>query len=224
MKHGAAAQTPGGVNRPGGVKARAFLPAFNKGAFYRQCRMLHGYFSAMAFITLIFFSVTGLLLNHPEWLGPARTPQPASVVQLDMSQVTAALEGQDPGRLLAEVVRAATPLRGAFHDAELFGDEAYLRFVGVNGASDVVVDLTSGAADVETRRANLTAIMHDLHRGKDAGGAWKLFIDASAVVILAMSLIGFVLFFSLRLRLATSLKLVTAGAALLIGIVVFGGA
>jgi len=219
MKHGSAVTQAGGV-----VRERSLFPSFNKGAFYRQCRMLHGYFSAAAFITLMFFSVTGLLLNHPEWLGPARTPQPSRSVQLDLSRVTAALAEEEPGRALAEVVRAAIPLRGAFRDAEVFGDEAYLRFVGVKGASDVVVDLASGSADVETRRANLTAVMHDLHRGKDAGGAWKLFIDASAIVILVMSLIGFVLFFSLRLRLATSVKLITAGAAVLIGLVVFGGA
>ena len=36
--------------------------------FYRQSRLWHGYLSAFAFIALIFFSVTGLLLNHPEWL------------------------------------------------------------------------------------------------------------------------------------------------------------
>ena len=40
-------------------------PRFNKGAFYRQCRMLHAYLSAGAFVMLMFFALSGLLLNHP---------------------------------------------------------------------------------------------------------------------------------------------------------------
>ena len=43
--------------------------------FYRHSRYVHGWLSAFAFLTLLFFSVTGLLLNHPEWFEPAKTEQ-----------------------------------------------------------------------------------------------------------------------------------------------------
>ena len=102
------------------------------------------------------------------------------------------------------------PLRGAYKDGEVLEDEAYLRLSGVKGTSDIFIDLESGTADVEVSRANVTSILHDLHRGKDAGPFWKRLIDVTAILILAMSLAGLILFLSLRFRLATSLKIMGA--------------
>ena len=64
----------------------------------------------------------------------------------------------------------------------------------------------------------LAAIIQDLHRGKNSGLAWRWVIDLSAWLVLALSLIGYVLFFSLRFRLKTSLVLTAASLAVLIGI------
>ena len=36
---------------------------------YTLSRTLHLYLSLLAFLTLLFFAVTGLTLNHPEWFG-----------------------------------------------------------------------------------------------------------------------------------------------------------
>ena len=49
--------------RPGAKPRSAF-----EIALYRQCRAWHGYLSAFAFIALMFFSATGILLNHPDWI------------------------------------------------------------------------------------------------------------------------------------------------------------
>ena len=51
------------------------------------------------------------------------------------------------------------------------------------------------------------AIFNGLHRGELAGAAWRLFIDAMGVVLILMSLVGYVLFLSLRFRLRTALSL-----------------
>ncbi len=48
--------------------------------FYRHSRYVHGWLSAFAFLTLLFFSVTGLLLNHPEWFEPAKTEQTTQLI------------------------------------------------------------------------------------------------------------------------------------------------
>jgi hypothetical protein len=62
------------------------------------------------------------------------------------------------------------------------------------------------------------ALIQDLHRGKNSGTAWRWVIDLSAWIVIALSLIGYVLFFSLRFRLKTSLILTAASLAVLIGI------
>lgn len=194
---------------------------FDKGAFYRTCRMLHAYFSAAAFITLMFFSVTGLMLNHPDWFSPQRDAASSATATLDPAALEGALAAGDQAAALASLVEDAFAVRGGFQSAEVLDDFALLRFTGVKGATDVEIDLLTGEATAELTRANLTSIMHDLHRGKDSGAAWKAFIDISAIAVLALSVVGFVLFFSLRFRLATSLKLVGGSLALMAALIVF---
>ena len=67
------------------------LPKFNKGAFYRTCRMLHAYLSAAAFVMLFFFATTGFLLNHPQWFEAARVPGGGTTVDLDPEHIEQAL-------------------------------------------------------------------------------------------------------------------------------------
>ena len=98
------------------------------------------------------------------------------------------------------------------------GREALIRFEGPKGSTDIDVDLASGKADVKVSRANLTAIIQDLHRGKNSGAPWRFVIDASAYLVIALSLIGYVLFFSLRFRLKTSLILTAVSLAVLAAI------
>lgn len=188
-------------------------PKFNKGAFYRTCRMLHAYLSAAAFIMLIFFALTGFLLNHPQWFGAARVSGGEKTVELDAERLQQAMAHPDAGKALTDLVAEHIQLKGAYQDGEILEDEAYLRLSGVKGTSDIAIDLATGTADVEVSRANATSILHDLHRGKDAGPFWKRLIDVTAVLILAMSLAGLILFLSLRFRLATSLKIMGATVA-----------
>ncbi len=60
----------------------------------------------------------------------------------------------------------------------------------------------------------------DLHRGKNASVPWRAVIDVSAILVLALSIIGYVLFFSLRFRLRTSLILTAVSIAALVGVFV----
>jgi len=195
------------------------LLKINKGAFYRTCRMLHAYLSAAAFALLMFFAASGFLLNHPQWFGPERTSNGLAGIALDTDRLGRAIAGDDAGDDLADMVAEQMKLRGAFQEADILDDEVYLRFAGVKGTSDVVIDLESGIAEVEVSRANVTSIIHDLHRGKDAGTFWKRLIDVTAILIMAMSLVGLILFLSLRFRLATSMKIM--GATLGVFVILF---
>lgn len=192
---------------------------FNKAAVYRQCRMLHTYISAFAFLTLMFFAVTGLTLNHPEWFGSGKAAVETVTVQISPDRMAAARAAADPARALGHATEAVATLRGAYASGEVVGDEAFLRYEGATGASDVVVDLTAGTVEVETRRATAMALLNDLHRGKNVGAVWRTFIDVSAVLIAVLSLLGYVLFFSLRLRLATSLRLTALGVIAMGGMI-----
>lgn len=202
------------------MKADAKRPrASLKGEIYRQSRLWHGYLSAFAFLALIFFAATGLILNHPEWFPSRPDPRPVErTVTLSPAELSAAQVAPDPAKALTTAVAAKIKLRGAYQSGELLDDEAQIRLEGVTGSTDILVDLKSGKAEISMARADLVTTINELHRGKNAGAVWKAIIDASAILVLALSLIGYVLFFSLRFRLRTSLILTGASLAVLFGV------
>jgi hypothetical protein len=181
-------------------------PKFNRGAFYRLCRMLHAYLSAFAFLALIFFAFTGLLLDHPDWLQGKAHDRDLKIV-LPPAVLAAAQRAHDPSAALALEVGRRVHLIGAYKSGDVEDGQANLRLEGTKGSSTVLVDLKTGEADVTVERATAVSVIEDLHRGKNAGPAWRLVIDLSAILILCLSMIGYVLFFSLRFRLRTSLIL-----------------
>lgn len=188
---------------------------------YRQSRMLHAYLSAFAFLTLMFFSLTGLLLNHPEWFEGAKAKPLESRIVLSPAELKAALAQPEPGRALAAGVGERIALRGGYKSAELLDDEAHIRLEGVSGRSDVIVNLQDGSTEISVHRATLVSLIGDLHRGKNSGTAWQWLIDVSAVLILALSLLGYVLFFSMRFRLGPSLKLTAASLLAMVALYIF---
>jgi hypothetical protein len=211
--------TPTTERRRAKAAARGKTKGSLKGEVYRQARLWHGWLSALAFLALIFFSATGLLLNHPEWVKTESAAKPVETsLTLPAGDLARARAAADPGRAIAEMVGHGTKLLGAYQSGEVIDGEAQLRTEGVNGASDILVDMQTGKAEVSTERAPLVTTLNDLHRGKNAGAVWKLIIDASAILVLALSLIGYVLFFSLRFRLRTGLILTGISLAALLAV------
>jgi hypothetical protein len=189
-------------------------------AFYTQCRLWHGYLSAFSFLALIFFSATGILLNHPTWLEGEEQEPVAYSASISGAEIAAARRSADVGAALGLLAAGKISLLGSYASADISSSEAFLRYEGVKGASDVVLDLRSGLATAKVRKANAITVIDDLHRGKNVGRTWQALIDISAILILALSLVGYVLFFMLRFRLRVSLALTAASLAVMAGIFV----
>jgi len=180
--------------------------------------MLHAYLSAFAFLALFFFSATGILLNHPEWFENYRPAEHKVVFALAPAELAAAKASKDRGRTLAIAAARHASLPGAYASADIDGGQALVRMEGPKGSADLTIDLATGKAEGRVTRASLTAVIQDLHRGKNSGVSWRWVIDLSAWLVLALSLIGYVLFFSLRFRLKTSLILTAVSLIVLVGI------
>ena len=58
------------------------------------------------------------------------------------------------------------------------------------------------------------AVINDLHKGRDAGAAWKLLIDISAVLMTLVSVTGMALIFFLAKRRFSGLMAAAVGAVL----------
>jgi len=203
------------------MTGRAHRPAkaaLDRGGFYRLCRMLHAYLSAFAFLTLVFFSITGLMLNHPDWFPNQRREAPPVTVTLESALVKAALASPDPPRALAAAVEERAKVTGAYHSGDVIDQEAVLRWEGPRGSTDAEIDLAGGSTRVTAQPAPFATLVGDLHKGKNSGAPWRLLIDVSAALVIALSIIGYVLFFSLRFRLRTSLILTAASLAVMLAV------
>lgn len=192
---------------------------FRKNDLYRYSRMLHAYLSAFAFLTLIFFALTGLFLNHPDWFRGNKTRTESLRVTLPSQEMAAILKTPSHSQALIHAISQHTDaLRGVFKSDDTIDDEAHIHLEGVTGKTDIITNLKSGLTEITVEKATLTSIIQDLHRGKNSGQAWRLLIDITAIIVLTLSLIGYVIFFSIRLRLATSLALTAFSCVLFVGI------
>jgi hypothetical protein len=200
-------------------KSRAISKAF----IYRQLRLWHGYLSALCFLALIFFAVTGILLNHPPDPDkqPDKPPPPARTLKLSPDEVKAITDAREPARELARIVGGKEKLIGAYQNGQAVERNVFVRMQGVRGSSDLIAHLDAGEVEVTVEPQDAVTIANELHRGERASPAWRFAIDVIAVALIAMSVLGYVIFLTLRFRLTTALVLTGLSAMVLIGVFVF---
>ena len=196
--------------------------AYKKTDFYRQARHVHAWLSAFAFLMLMFFAATGLLLNHPDWMPDAPANEASQTLTLPHAVMQQVRGLEQPSELLLQTIRAQVPVRGQFKSSERMDDEWLLRLEGPRGNTDIVVQLATGQTDVTTTQPHTLGLLADLHTGKNVGALWSWLIDISAVVVLLLSLAGYVLFFSLKKRLSTSLWLTVSSVSCVLLLFWFG--
>ena len=93
---------------------------------------------------------------------------------------------------LAEDLRALG-LRGRVADRGEAGEEVWISFRAPGYAADAQVDPRTGAYRMVVTDYGLVAVLNDLHKGRDAPGGWKLFLDLSALFLALVSLTGLLL-------------------------------
>ncbi len=180
--------------------------------------MLHGWLSAFAFLILCLFAITGLTLNHPDW-PILKTPAPIEAeFTLSQEELERIVNEDAPEHVVVAIANEHVRLRGAITGGSEVGTEIFVRLQGVRGLSDVRANLTTGALHIVVEPAPPIAILNELHRGERAGDTWRLFIDIVAVLLLVLSIVGYLIFLSLRFRLRTALLLSGASLALLWGL------
>ena len=183
--------------------------------FYRHARYVHGWLSAFAFITLLFFSVTGLLLNHPEWFEPAKTEETAKLI-LPESVLKSIKQQENPSDTILSYVRQQQNLVGRYQSSEVMDNEVMIRLESPAGATDIFVITDTGETEITQKPASTVSMLNDLHRGKNSGLGWSWLIDISAIIYIVLSLAGYILFLSIKTRLVTHLVLTAVSLAMII--------
>jgi hypothetical protein len=181
--------------------------------FYRLCRVWHGYLSAAAFVWLLFFSITGILLNHPAWLRDDRSATASRQFRLQPHELASVTAGAEPGPALVQAMRGTLGLKGQIDSSDVAGQLLFVRMRGAAGSSELQLDLRTGQGSAVIESFPISTLFKELHRGEKAGAAWRAMIDITGVALVATSMMGLMIYLGLRFRLRTALFLVAGGLA-----------
>ncbi len=186
-------------------------------------RWLHTYLSMLGLAVVLFFSATGITVNHPDWFYGAVESAAEAQGQLNVKWVQgepsspgpdgASADADDRVDKLAvvECLRATHGIHGALSSFTVSEDECSVTFKGPGYAADAFIDRQTGRYELAEQFHGWVAVFNDLHKGRDAGAAWSLVIDVSAVLMIIAALTGLVLVFFVNRRRAAGVLLGLAG-------------
>jgi uncharacterized protein len=170
---------------------RSLGVAGNRRSFWlRHLHRWHWISSALCLVAMILFAATGFTLNHA-----GSIPATPVTVNKDATLARGDIAGPESGKhplpagLRAAAARAlgvAIP-NGA---AEWSADEIYLDLAGPGVDGSLTIDRRSGALTYEHTSRGWVSFFNDLHKGRNTGAAWRLFIDLFAVAALVFAITG----------------------------------
>lgn len=201
--------------------------------FAALVRWVHIYLSMFGLAAVLFFSVTGITLNHPTWFfaGAQRRMQAEGRVNLKWVKPSTSDAGSsaasDPAREVAKLevvehLRATHKIGGALAEFRVDDVECMVSFKGPGYAADAFIDRDTGRYTLSETYQGLLAVINDLHKGRDTGPVWSVLIDISALLMTGISLTGLLMLFYLKLRRGPGLLVVLVGTAAVVAVYLFG--
>ena len=167
-------------------------------AAQKWSRLAHVYTSMIAFVVILMFAFTGLMLNHPTWtLGDGPNTSVAT------GQLPVELFRDDGSLDYLTLSEFARNELGASGEVTSFGDAggtASIIYAGPGYTADLVVDIDASTYEFTAEQLGWVAVLSDFHTGTDTGGAWSWVIDVAAVFLIVVALSGLLLQVFLRKR------------------------
>lgn len=193
----------------------------------KTARTVHLYTTLFGLALILFFAVTGFMLNHIEWFEAEHVRTVSRPLPTDRFAGGKLPEPDDQGEAsgrdtlaVVEALRKEFGLTGEFTSLA-FASEApedgngddrkviKVEFKRPGEVTEAKIDRESGVATVTSRYQGWMAVMTDLHRGnrgnrtgevKFTGRAWMWVIDVTCVLLVVIALTGLILWWSLKGR------------------------
>ena len=155
-------------------------------------RTIHIYLSIALLFILVFFSITGITLNHPQLF--TAEPKFSEIVVENLPDFSL-----DENGLIDTSPKLQSYLRNEFgiamektsltHD----GDLLYIDYRAPGLTIFIEVDQMQGKAFGEITNYGFVAWLNDLHKARDTDALWIWLLDISSVLLVFFSLAGLVL-------------------------------
>jgi hypothetical protein len=168
-----------------------------KSFWLKQLHTWHWMSSAISLVGLLLFAITGFTLNHAADIEAApKSVERATQLPAQLIPLIKADDKPDSKKPLpadvARFIESKLPMQ-ADGVAEWSAGEIYLAKPRPGGDGWISIDRDSGAVTSETTSRGWIAYLNDLHKGRNAGGSWKLFIDIFVFACIVFTLTGLVL-------------------------------
>ncbi len=178
------------------AKARAKRAAQRRAALMRQMVQWHWISAAICLIGMLLFAITGITLNHA---GAIETKPktvevggqlPPELIALAKAAQTSNSVPEEVRAWLAEDLEVKVPKDAA---VEWTDNEAYVALPRPGGDGWVTFDAVSGEVLAERTDRGAIAYLNDLHKGRNSGAVWSLFLDVFAIGCIVFCATGLVL-------------------------------
>ena len=190
---------------------------------YRTSHVLHWMSAAICLAALLLFSVTGITLNHAASISakPLVTNREAQLPQPLMGLIA----GTDkPVRIpdpLADWLQSEFDVDAGTASVEWSDEELYVSAPGPGRDAWVSVDRETGTAKYERTDRGWMAYFNDLHKGRNTGLVWVIFIDVVAAACLFFSITGLILLQVQARQRKSTWPLVGGGVFIVVALMIF---
>ncbi|MBH0027224.1 MULTISPECIES: PepSY-associated TM helix domain-containing protein [unclassified Pseudoalteromonas] len=189
----------------------------NKRALYSTSRALHIYISTALFFLLILFCVSGIVLNHVDWLKNDK----------NNGQVTATI----PAELVTKANAQLNTLPTLYPEIEAYLAKQYsltkvksiewekedalvmLDYPLPAGFAYAELDFTTGELSLDYQTGGFLSLIGDLHKGRYTGEVWSWVIDISAVLMILFAITGMIILFQNRKKRLAGIWITLLGVA-----------
>jgi hypothetical protein len=194
-----------------------FMPFVNKRTLYSTSRTLHIYISTALFFLLILFCVSGIVLNHVDWLKNDK----------NNGQITV----QIPQDLLTQANTQLNSLPAIYPQIEAYLAKHYglnkvksiewekqdslvmLDYPLPAGYAYAEFDFISGELLLDYQTGGFLSVISDLHKGRHSGEVWSWVIDISAVLMILFAITGMIILFQNRKKRLAGIWITVLGIA-----------
>ncbi|AMV32066.1 hypothetical protein VN12_08080 [Pirellula sp. SH-Sr6A] len=213
-----------------GTSGDALRPRFNRKSFLaKQFIVWHWTSSGICLVSMLFFSITGITLNHASSLsGKPSTTEKTWSLPPELYQTIVSNEGENEYEVaVSEIPRSirewlqrecGVRIRGS--RSEWSREEIYVSLPRPGGDSWLSIDRETGTVTYSLTTNGMVAFLNDLHKGRNTGSEWIWFIDLFSVASIVFSLTGLGLLWVHAKRRPSTWPMVLAGVILPILVVV----
>ena len=160
--------------------------------FAEASRWLHIYVSMISFAIVLFFSVTGITLNHPDYFA-GEMKETHEKGQMNKAWVNLTDTAKIAKLEMVELLRKQHGIKSPVTEFRMEEQQCAISFRGPGYAADAFVNRADGSYEITLLKAGAIGILNDLHKGRDSGAKWAVLIDVSAILMIVISLTGIIL-------------------------------